>query len=262
MFNLLNLISPTFLADHNSFLSKMIAFTASFGLLIVSSVFRTTLASALPAATPEKRGSEIFSSQFLGDRGHPGVYATQLNDMSLATAGGRSRRPTKFKIWCDENTGPLSMMPWYNDHDGEDGEAKHWTWGYNPPRGTHKELIVKYESEYIDRVTYGVCGPRGNQRICYLFMRKTNKLTNDQGSVTCGDQNGALELKSFAIKRLLTICSAIQPCHRHERSRRNHWGQSVFGVRWNVYCDWYYRDSDTMGRPCVLLAEIMIVSAG
>lgn len=130
-----------------------------------------------------------YDSRFLGDMAPPGVFHTPLDDRALATSGGIKRRLVKIQVWCDDERGPSSMIPWYNDHNGEAGNARHWTWGMNPPRGTYMSLDLDHDTEYINNIGYAECGPLNHKRICYLFIGKTNKLTQDGDGISCASQN-------------------------------------------------------------------------
>lgn len=164
-------------------------FSAYTTFVTFSSSLETAFGSVLPATTIEKRTQSSFDSAFVGDRSQAGVPVVALDDRSLVHQGGISRRPVKIQMWCSAQ-GPSSMIPWYNTHNGGAAPATHWTWGENPPRGTLMELLIDWETEFINHVAYSSCGKEGHKRICLLYISKKNR-NNDHhnGFITCGDDS-------------------------------------------------------------------------
>lgn len=114
------------------------------------------------------------------------------------------------------------MIPWYNDHNGEDGDAKHYTWGSNPPTGTYQELRIDYANEFIGQVQYDECGLPGHKHICFLYLQVFNKKTRWGKKLICGDENhgGTLilycRLKSTVLLHLEALLTPDRPyagCH-------------------------------------------------
>lgn len=89
------------------------------------------------------------------------------------------------------------MIPWYavSNDLSRNGDAKHYTWGANPPHGTYKELVVDHDSEFISAVAYDSCGPPEHHRICSIYIQKWNSTTKLAEMLECGygQQSGESE---------------------------------------------------------------------
>lgn len=114
----------------STFARSVISFT------ILSCIFGAAIGIALSPADIEKgKSTRPYDSELIGDVDQAGVVETKLDDRYLAHVGGKKRRLVKIQLWCDGKKGPISMIPWYNDHNGLTGDSKHWTWGLQKPFG-------------------------------------------------------------------------------------------------------------------------------
>lgn len=187
---------------------KMMVLGAKFASIsiVLSSLFGQGLAV-----------SGQFDSKFLGDVGPPGVFSTRWNDFGLVSEGGRHRIPTKIQLWCSPR-GPVSMAPWYSSTNDLSikGDARHYTWGSNPPHGDYHELVVDHGSEYISEIAYQSCGRVNHQRICLLFIQKWNHVTNRATSIKCGAENQPgkryIEIHFLTLRRVLTLRRSNRDC--------------------------------------------------
>lgn len=174
--------------------------------VIVCSIAGIVFGSAVPVSTIEKRDLQPYTSAFLGDARQPGVLSVDRDDRNLAHKDGKHRRLVKIKLWCGDE-GPISMIPWYNDHNGEDGIATHQTWGADPPHGKFHEMNIDYNNEHISIIDYASCGKPGSQKICHLYLSKINTATGIvSGFMEC-EFNPALR-KSHAVSSYPLDCCA------------------------------------------------------